>query len=132
MMKFMLDTDTVSYAMRGEGRVIDRLRAVGPSTVCISALTLAQLRYGAALRRSRKLSAHIDIIERSLTVAPFDSDCATRFGLVAAQLSHAGTPIGDFDALIASHALTRGLTLVTNNTKHFKRVTGLTLDNWLS
>jgi tRNA(fMet)-specific endonuclease VapC len=127
----MLDTDTVSYALRGQGRAASRILSHPPSALCLSSITLAELRYGADLRRSRKLHALIDHFIRPLTVAPFDSAAADRFGPVAAALAHAGAPIGGFDTLIAAHAIRLGLTLVTNNTKHFERVAGLRTENWV-
>ena len=62
---------------------------------------------------------------------PFDETCADHFGKMASQLAHRGSPIGDFDALIAAHALALALTLVTNNVKHFSRVDGLAVENWM-
>ena len=128
---FMLDTDTVSYAMRGAGDVGAHLKDLSPSAVCLSSITVAELRYGADLDRSRKIHRAIDAFTSSVQIIPFDEVAARQFGHVAAALAHAGTPIGDFDALIASHAVARDLTLVTNNTKHFSLVAGLTIVNWL-
>ena len=62
---------------------------------------------------------------------PFDAAAADRFGVVAAVLSRRGEPIGAFDTLLAAHALSLGLTVVTNNTRHFGRVPGLAVDNWV-
>jgi tRNA(fMet)-specific endonuclease VapC len=126
----MLDTDTVSYALRGVGRVGTRLLERAPSELCISAITLAELRFGAEHRRSKKLHALIDTFIRSVKVEPWSEVVATKFGALAAALVRAGTPIGDFDAMIAAHALALDLTVVTNNTKHFSKVPGLRLDNW--
>ena len=127
----MLDTDTVSYALRGVGGVASRLLAEKPSAVCISSLTLAELRFGAARRRSRRLHRLIDSFSAPLLVAPFDSDAADRFGQVAAALADAGSPIGHMDTLIAAHALARRAILVTNNARHFAKVRGLTTENWV-
>jgi tRNA(fMet)-specific endonuclease VapC len=130
-LEYMLDTDTVSFALRGFGGVGARLLAQHPSAICMSAISLAELRYGADRRRSRKLHSLIDAFAAAVTVAAFDAEVAARFGSVAAGLVRQGTPIGNFDALIAAHALALDLTLVTNNTKHFERVKGLRLDNWV-
>ncbi|MDA1095543.1 MAG: PIN domain-containing protein [Acidobacteria bacterium] len=126
----MLDTDSVSFALRGQGQVASRLLDHRPSEICISAVTLGELRYGAARRRSRKLHRLIDTFLADISVLPFDQAAGDRFGTVAASLAAAGTPIGGFDTLIAAHALAAGLTLVTNNAKHFDRVAGLRTDNW--
>lgn len=126
----MLDTDTVSFALRGQGEVGSRLLEHRPSEICISSITLGELRYGAARRRSRKLHRLIDTFVGDVSVLAFDQAAGDRFGGVAASLASAGTPIGGFDTLIAAHALAADLILVTNNTKHFTRVDGLRTDNW--
>ena len=127
----MLDTDSVSFALRAEGLVGERILRERPSTLCVSSITVAELRYGADKRRSRKLHRLIDTFVGSLSVAPFDVAAAHRFGAVAVGLDRRGTPIGGFDALIAAHAIALGITLVTNNIKHFARVEGLTAVSWL-
>jgi len=128
--RFMLDTDIVSFALRGQGAVVSRVLSHPSSEVCISAITLAELCYGANRRKSSRLDRMIDSFASTVAVMPFDEDCATTYGRVAHDLARRGTPIGGFDVLIAAHALTLHLTLVTNNTKHFSRVEGLTLENW--
>jgi tRNA(fMet)-specific endonuclease VapC len=130
VLRHMLDTDSVSFALRGEGDVGARLLTVRPSAVCLSSITVAELRYGADKRRSRKLHRLIDAFVAPLTISVFDVAAAVRYGAVASALERRGTPIGGFDALIAAHALSLGLTLVTRNTKHFGRVEGLTLESW--
>ena len=127
----MLDTDTVSFALRGIGRVTAQMLERRPSQLCISAITVAELRYGAERRQSTKLHARIDTFSSNVAVLPFDESCAARFGALAAELASRGTPIGDFDVLIAAHALAAGAILVTNNTKHFARVRDLTVQNWV-
>jgi tRNA(fMet)-specific endonuclease VapC len=63
-------------------------------------------------------------------VVPFDETCAAEFGAVASELADRGSPIGEFDALIAAHAIVLEVTLVTNNVKHFNRIRGLKVENW--
>ena len=128
--RYMLDTDTVSFALRGEGNVGRKLLTKAPSEVCISAVTLAELRYGAEHRRSKKLSGLIETFVRGVAVMPFDASAAVAFGVLAAELTRTGTPIGQLDTMIAAHALSLSLTLVTNNTKHFSKVANLRLENW--
>jgi len=128
--RFMLDTDTVSFALRGQGRVAARLLNESPSDLCMSSLTLAELRFGAEAKGSRKLHRLIDAFAEGVATVPFDAQAAGRFGSVAATLSRDGKPIGVVDTLIAAQALDLGLTLVSNNTQHFKRVPGLKLENW--
>jgi tRNA(fMet)-specific endonuclease VapC len=130
MPEFMLDTDMVSRALRGRGAVGARVLAHRPSQICISSITLAELRFGADAAASRALHRLIDAFVRPIDVLPFDQPAADKFGVVAAQLARKGEPIGTFDTLIAAHALACGVTLVSNNTKHFQRVAGLKLANW--
>jgi tRNA(fMet)-specific endonuclease VapC len=130
MPEYMLDTDTVSFALRGRGRVGARLLEHRPSQLCISSIALAELRFGAETRRSRALHRLIGTFVESVEVVAFDQPAADRFAAVAASLTRRGAPIGTFDTLMAAHALSLGLTFVTNNTQHFARVTGLNTENW--
>lgn len=129
-MIYLLDTDTVSFALRGVPEVVDRLRSCRPSAVAVSSLTVAELRYGACRRRSRKLHSTIDAFVSSVAVVAFDEAAADRFGEIAAALVDAGVPIGDFDALIAAQAMALDMTLVTGNLRHFGRVPGLRVERW--
>jgi tRNA(fMet)-specific endonuclease VapC len=126
----MLDTDSVSYAIRGAGRVGQRIVASRPSELCISAITLAELRYGAERLNSQKLYRAIETFVRAVSVVAFDADCAATYGRLGAKLAARGETIGDRDTMIAAHALTLDLTLVTNNTRHFSRIHGLRTANW--
>ena len=130
-LRFMLDTDSVSYAIRGVGNVGERIVERKPSDLCVSAITLAELRFGVERRKSRKLDLAVAAFLSDIAVIPFDDACAETFGRIAAKLAEAGEPIGESDTLIAAHALTLGLTLVTNNDRHFRRVTGLKITSWL-
>jgi len=131
MPRFMLDADTVSYGIRGEGQVGTRVLQHRPSELCISAITLAELKFGAEAKRSHKLNRSIRSFIKDVAVIAFDEAAADRFALVAAALARRGEPIGALDTLVAAHALSLGLTVVTNNTKHFSRVPGLTVENWV-
>ena len=126
----MLDADTVSYALRGQGQVGARLLDHQPSELCISSITWAELRFGAEAKRSQKLRRAIQAFAKDVAVVPFDQAAADKFAVVAAALARRGKPIGSFDILIAAHALSLGLTVVTNNTKHFGRVPKLSVENW--
>ena len=126
----MLDTDTVSYALRDVGRVAEMIKLHSPSGICISSITLAELRMGASLKRSKRIHAVIGAFVSQMPVMPFDDEAATRFGEVAAALVHSGQSIGELDAMIAAHAMDLDATLVTNNTRHFRRVKGLRFVSW--
>jgi tRNA(fMet)-specific endonuclease VapC len=131
MPAYMLDTDTVGFALRGQGEVGSRLLAHRPSEVCISSITLAELRCGVEAKRSKRLAGLVDTFVVSVTVLAFDAEAADRFGPVATMLRRRGQPIGTFDTLVAAHALSRGLILVTKNSAHFQRVHGLNTESWL-
>lgn len=126
----MLDTDTVSFAIRGQGRVKERVLQHQPRTLCISAITLAELRYGADLVDSHKLHESIDRFISNFEVVAFSESCSGYYGVIASELKKRGSPIGDIDVLIAAHAIAVDATLVTNNVKHFSRVHGLRVENW--
>lgn len=131
-MKYLLDTDSVSFALRGQGNVATHIRARRPSELCISAITLAELRYGAERKGSRKLHGLIDVFASAVEVAPFDEAAALEFGRIGSVLAERrGTPIGEFDVLIAAHAVALRRALVTNNVRHFSKVPGLTVENWV-
>jgi len=129
--RFMLDTDTVSFVLRGQGEAGAQLTAHAPSEICLSSISLSELRFGADKRRSKRLHGLIDTFTATIEVVPFDAAAATLFGRVCAALESRGTPIGTLDTLIAAHAVSLNLVLVTNNTKHFKQVRGLKTSNWL-
>ena len=128
----MLDTDTASYLIRGNSPVLDSfIRAQDIWQVCISAVTRAELRFGAARKSAnKKLTADVDYFLNMMQTMPWNDRAADAYGEVRNALEKAGTPIGAFDTLIASPAKSLDATLVTNNTKHFKFVKGLKLANW--
>jgi len=131
MPRYLLDADTASYALRGQGRVGARILQHAPSEVCLSSITLAELRFGAEAKKSQKLRRAIRSFVKDVEVLAFDEKAAERFGEVAANLARKGTPIGIVDTLVAAHALSLGFTVVTNNTRHFGQVAGLNVENWL-
>jgi tRNA(fMet)-specific endonuclease VapC len=126
----MLDTDTVSFSWRGEGDVAAKIVARPRSELCVSAITIAELRFGADKRESSKLHAKIDTFIDIVEVVPFDETCARHFGAIAGTLAREGTPIGDRDAMIAATAIAVRATLVTRNVQHFNRVQDLRVENW--
>jgi tRNA(fMet)-specific endonuclease VapC len=130
MATYMLDTETVSLAIRGEGRAGPRVLRHPRSQVCTSSLVVAELRFGAENKQSSKLHDLITVFLSNIEVMPFDQAAADTFGRVSASLGRRGQPIGPIDTLIASHALSLGLVLVTSNTRHFARVQGLKVESW--
>ena len=132
-MKYLLDTDTCIYALKQKERVIERLLAAPREDVLISVITEAELRTGAA--KSSTPSRTLERVENFLspvTLIEFASDDAIAYAIIRAKLERAGTPIGPLDTLIAAQAVARKLTLVTNNEREFRRVSSLSLENWVS
>ena len=131
MARYLLDADTVSYALRGQGQVGAQILQHPPSDIAISSLTLAELAFGAERKRSTRLRRAIRSFIQEVAVVPFDQAAAEQFANVASALAREGSPIGVLDTLVAAHALALGLTVVTSNTRHFSRVSGLKVENWL-
>ena len=133
-MRYLLDTDTVSYAIRGAYPALDmRLASVTPRLMAISVVTRAELMYGLERRGNpRGLSRVVHSFLERLPTLPWDNAAADTFAKVRVQLEKRGTPIGFADTMIAAHALSLKATLVTNNLKHFQQVKGLLVENWIA
>jgi tRNA(fMet)-specific endonuclease VapC len=132
MMKFMLDTDICIYMIKENPPAVhDRLKRTSPADICISAITLSELEYG-AFKSSRPDQNRGKLAEflGPLQVAPYDAMAAAEYGRVRAALERQGTMIGPLDTLIAAHALSLRSTLVTNNETEFARVPRLRVQNW--
>lgn len=132
MTLYMLDTNAASEAMRGHPAFDARLQALAPGQWCISAITCSEIRYGVA-KRPEAVRLHQIVSEflRIVPILPWDAEAANRHGALRADLKARGKPIGDFDEMIAAHALATGAVVVTDNTRHFTRVPGLVIENWL-
>lgn len=130
-MKYLLDTDTASYFIRGEPSVVATALAQIEDW-CISSVTYLELSNGLFQTENEVVEMAVTEFLRDVRVVEFASLDALEAGRLLAKLKSAGTPIGHFDTLIAAHALSLKLTLVTNNTKHFGKVDGLTTANWLA
>jgi tRNA(fMet)-specific endonuclease VapC len=129
--KFLLDTDTCIYALKQNREVLEKLLSTEREAVIVSVITEGELRAGAAKSSSPVKALHlVENFLRPLVLIDFTSDDAITYASVRAKLERAGTPIGPLDTLIASQAVTRKLTLVTNNEREFRRVTGLSVENW--
>lgn len=131
-MKYMLDTNVLIHAIKHKPEsVLKRLTALDPEDVCISAITYAELRHGVEKSAARERNGlALDLMLVRIDIAPFTSETAERYGEVRAALEHSGTPIGPLDTLIAAHALSLGLMLVTSNVREFSRVEGLSVEDW--
>jgi len=131
-MRFMLDTDSCIYVIkRRPPGVLRRLRLHNVGDVGISSITLAELAFGAAKSQHPEANrAALDEFVLPLEVAPFDALAAKSYGTVRAELERKGALIGPLDTLIAAHALSLSVTLVTHNTREFSRVAGLLVADW--
>ena len=131
---YCFDTDIVSALIAREPPLglIRRLAAVPPGEGSITSITLGEVLFGVEKRGSRQLRERVErIIVRGFSVRSFDRRAAEAYGPLRLALEHAGEPIGEPDMRIASIALSRDLTLVTGNVRHFERVPGLRVENWL-
>ena len=130
--RYLLDTKVVSDLVRQpQGRGAAKLAQIGEDAVATSIIVASELRFGAAKKSSARLTAQIEAILGALSVLPFDHPADQRYGEIRSALETAGTPIGANDLLIAANALALDMILVTDNTREFERVVGLTIENWL-
>jgi len=129
----MLDTDICSYIIKQRPvSVIERFETVSVEKICISVVTFAELIYGVERSSSTKINLPIikDFVS-CLSVLPWDSLAAEYYGKLRAILERKGTPIGNMDLMIAAHAISKELIVVTNNTRHFEKVPQLQIENWV-
>ncbi len=126
----LLDTDHCIAILR---ETLDLRAHVSPDDeLATSAISVAELTHGAKRSKRREDNlARLEVLLAALIVLPFDEAAGRRFGGLKAELEARGEPLDDLDLQIASIAVENDLTLVTNNTKHFKRIDGLRLENWL-
>ncbi|MBO5605589.1 MAG: type II toxin-antitoxin system VapC family toxin [Acidaminococcaceae bacterium] len=132
MIRYMLDTNTIAYAKnRRPASVLERLIQHDPSEICISAITMAELEFGIShsAKPSQNRKALLMFLS-GITILPFGPEAAQAYGEIRHTLQSQGQLIGANDLLIAAHAKTAGLILVTHNTREFSRVEGLKIEDW--
>jgi tRNA(fMet)-specific endonuclease VapC len=130
---WMLDTNTLSDLIRNpRGPLVQRLGAVAPDTLCTSIVVACELRFGALRKGSAALSLRVEQLLDSLFVLPFDAPADEHYADIRTGLERTGAPIGGNDLLIAAHARSRNLTVVTHNLREFQRVPGLRVEDWLA
>lgn len=134
MVRFLLDTNILIYAMNKRPEsVFNKLKSLSVGEVAVSSITIAELQYGAS--KSSKVEHNRRMLQEFL--APFElldwpQQATEIYGTIRTNLERSGKIIGAMDMMIASHALYSGLILVTNNTKHFKDIPDLRLENWVN
>jgi len=131
-MRYLFDTNICIYLIKKRpNTVLERFRQESPQDVAISSITLFELRYGIEKSKYKKRSENaLEKFLLPLNLIDLDRSAATEAAIIRAQLEKKGMPIGPYDLLIAGIARSRSMTLVTSNTKEFKRVTGLHVENW--
>ncbi|MDN5874222.1 MAG: type II toxin-antitoxin system VapC family toxin [Sinobacteraceae bacterium] len=132
MPRYLLDTDVCIYIInRRPPGVFEHFSGLEPGQVGISSITRAELDFGVAKSGSKRNRRALDKFLLPLELHDFGAEAARAYGNLRAHLEAQGAPIGAMDTLIAAHALALGHTLVTNNTREFRRVPGLHLENWV-
>jgi tRNA(fMet)-specific endonuclease VapC len=132
MKKYLLDTDTCIYIIKKRPAwVFKKFQTLSLGQVCISSVTLAELEYGVKKSQAKKRNQQaLEAFILPLSVMPFDKQAASYYGEIRAMLEQKGTPIGPLDFMIAAHALSLNMTLVTNNVREFARIGYLMIENW--
>jgi tRNA(fMet)-specific endonuclease VapC len=132
MPRYMLDTDTCSYIMRrSHAALLKKLVKVPVEDVCISVITKSELLFGVEVSPKRRQDeAAVEAFLRHVEVLDFPDEAALHYAKIRADLKTRGVMIDANDLLIAAHARSQSLTLITNNTREFGRVRNLSIDNW--
>ncbi|MEA1912132.1 MAG: PIN domain-containing protein [Spirochaetota bacterium] len=129
---YLLDTNIVSYWMRGDKKIIDRIKAQSPANLSLSSITLAEIWYGiekSSIKKKERI-LKINQISSLLKIYPFDELAAGKYALIRTQLEKEGMLISERDTQIASIAQANKLTVVTHNVKEFGRITKLKVEDW--
>lgn len=128
---YILDTNTLIYYFKGQGKVAQNLANVPPQEIGISTIVLFELQVGIAKSTSpAKRTQQLQQLLSRVNLVPFDSDSAVAAATIRAQLEQQGTPIGPIDVSIAGTATSLQATLITHNVKEFSRVSGLAIADW--
>jgi tRNA(fMet)-specific endonuclease VapC len=133
-MTYVLDTNVVSALMKGDAKVLARLKRVSRADVCVPQPVVAEIEYGIQrLPRSKRkdaLASRFELLKNEIRRVAWSDEVSEAFGAVKAGLERKGERIEDFDAAVAAHALAEGCILVTANLKHLTRVPGLEVEDW--
>ena len=129
---YLLDTNIVSYWMRGEAGVLERIQSHSPADLALSTITLAEIWYGIekSPHKKRERQERIEQISSVLRIYPFDETAAQHYASIRSQLEKSGHPISERDTQIAAIARANALVVVTHNTKEFSRIARLKVEDW--
>ena len=131
MKRYLLDTDIVVFFLRNNRKVYDHIKVLSPQQVFVSDVTVAELEYGNHCSgRYEENKAMLDNFLMQVNVVPF-ADAIPLYAKERYRLRRSGLSIMDFDLVIACTSIVNNMIMVTNNAKHFKRVEGITIENWL-
>jgi tRNA(fMet)-specific endonuclease VapC len=132
-MKYMLDTNICVFAIKKNANVLSAIKAHKDEGLFISAITLSELEHGICnslyLEQNRLALANFLAI---IILLPYDEKAAQEYGIIRASLQKRGALIENMDMLIAAHAKSAAMTLVTNNTRDFARIQGLVIEDWVA
>lgn len=131
-MQYMLDTNICIYLIkRRSDELLNRMRVFRTGEIGVSVVTVAELQYGVSKSQNKERNqAALEAFLLPLDIADFSFTVTVTYGDIRAQLERRGQPIGPLDTMIAAHALSLDVPLVTNNTREFERVKGLRVEDW--
>ena len=130
MTGFMLDTDISSYIIkRRPAALVERFEKHG-DTLNVSVITAAELRFGAEKAGRPKLAELVEAYLDRLAILDWTNEVTRHHARIRSELESSGRPIGNMDLLIGAHAVSLGMTMVTNNLKHFSNIPGLKVEVW--
>ncbi|HBK23280.1 MAG TPA: VapC toxin family PIN domain ribonuclease [Planktothrix sp. UBA10369] len=130
---YLLDTNIISELIKNpRGVIFYKIQEIGEDQVCTSIIVACESKFGAQKKNSQKLIEKLEIILDSIEILPLTHPVEQYYAEIRTYLEQQGTPIGSNDLLIAAHALTLNLTVVTNNVREFSRVPNLKVENWLN
>ncbi len=131
---YMLDTDICIYVLKNHSKKLrHKFKAI--RNICISSVTYGELCFGIENGNNvirKECWQQLDLFTQRLLIEAWDEEAAKHYGSIRALLKKQGTPIGNNDLLIASHARSIDAVLVTNNVREFDRVPNLSIENWIS
>ncbi|NET03111.1 MAG: type II toxin-antitoxin system VapC family toxin [Sphaerospermopsis sp. SIO1G1] len=130
---YLLDTNIISELIKNpRGVIFSKIQQIGEDKICTSIIVACESRFGARKKNSPKLIEKLELILDSIEILPLTHPIEEYYAEIRTYLEQQGTPIGSNDLLIAAHAITLNLTVVTNNVREFSRVPNLKVENWLN
>lgn len=132
-MEYLLDTNICIYLIKNRPEVVlNKFKNLPLGAVGISSISIAELQFGVDKSQHREKNQHaLNQLLIPLEIVAFDYEAAIEYGKIRNELEKSGTPIGPLDTLIAAHAKSLKAVLVSNNEREFKRIQGLTVENWV-